>query len=76
MTGVIDTRGASPGFREPPVGTPVNGEDSQVTGTIADRPHPLLAIACPIVAYRQWSAAAAGYDALGGRNRSRQTRDT
>jgi hypothetical protein len=51
MTGVIDTRGASPGFREPLVGTPVNGEDSQVTGTIADRPHLSLAIACSIVAY-------------------------
>jgi hypothetical protein len=51
MTGVIDTRGASPGFREPPVDTPVHGEDSQVTGTIADRPHPRLAIAHPIIVY-------------------------
>jgi hypothetical protein len=51
MTVVIDTRGASPGFREPPVGTPVNGEDSQFAGTIAHRPHLSLAIACTIVAY-------------------------
>jgi hypothetical protein len=76
MTGVIDTRGASPGFREPSVDTPVNAEDSQVTGTIADRPHPRLVIACLIVAYRQWSAAAAGVRCLGGRTRSRQTRHT
>jgi hypothetical protein len=51
MTGVIDTRGASPGFREPAVDTPVNGEDSQFAGTIADRPHPRLAIAHSIIAY-------------------------
>jgi hypothetical protein len=76
MTGVIDTRGASPGFREPPVGTLVNGEDSQFAGTIAHRPHLSLAIACTIVAYRQRSAAAVGVSCLGGRNRSCQTRDT
>ena len=76
MTGVIDTRGASPGFREPPVDTPVNGEDSQFAGTIAHRPHLSVAIACTIVAYRQWSAAAPRVPCLGGRNKSRHTRDT